>query len=494
MRSEVIDLFPKHSRTSRTWAYFYLANLIIPATFLFLLPRALELFGVALLLLFAVIYIASYRFGTRWRLFCAVFETILVMVMAGTLNAGYYWVGIYPFALLHITLTGGKRRLALSLVALAFLIQILVLLHLKHIPIVTALPYLILGIFGLLSFLISMRFQERNVAATDALKAANQEIKRLTELAERDRISQDLHDVMGHELSMITLKAQLIDRLVQRDPDRARVEVRDVEQAARKALARVREYIANIRRARLDEEWNAALQLLKTAGITCESPMPDFTAISIDEASETLAMCLREGVTNITRHSHATRALLTLQRKDDTLSVVVADNGLGLRKNAPDRSVTGRSVSEGDRARHGVLDHGERLTWSDDGVVDHGQRPTYSDDGAVDHGERSTGSGDGVLDHGQRATLADRQTGLASAFSAREDPATSWPVGNTHGLSGMRARLDAVDGTLAIWSNGRALHAEGTACPPCISWRRGLVLQFSVPTVMKVTVNEEALL
>ncbi len=471
-------MFPKHSRT---WAYFYLANLIIPATFLFLSPRSMQLFGVALLLLFAIIYIASYRFGTRWRLFCAVFETILVMVMAGALNAGYYWVGIYPFALLHVTLTGGKRRLALTLVALAFLVQILFLLHLKHIAMVTALPYLVLGLFGLFSFLLSMRFQERNVAATDALKAANQEIKRLTELAERDRISQDLHDVMGHELSMITLKAQLIERLVERDPDRARAEVRDVEQAARKALARVREYIANIRRARLDEEWNAALQLLKTAGITCESPVPDFTAISIDEASETLAMCLREGVTNITRHSHATHALLTLQRKDDALSVVIADNGFGLRKEAPDRSVTGRSVSvgEGVRARRGVMDHGER--------------PTCPDDGVMDHGERSTCSDDGVMDHGQRPTRSDRQTGLAPAFSAREDPATSWPVGNTHGLSGMRARLDAVDGTFAIWSNGRALHAEGTACPPCVPWRRGLVLQFSVPTVLKVTVSGEAM-
>jgi len=392
-------LFPKHRKM---WAYFYLANLIIPAIFLFLEPRNLALFGGALLLLFAVIYIASYRFGVRWRLFCALLETLIVMILAGKLNPGFYWVGIYPLALLHVSLTGRKRLLALTLLTLTFAVQILVLMRLQNLSIATALPYLVLGLFGLFSTVFSMRFQERNDAATDALKAASREIKRLTELAERDRISQDLHDVMGHELSMITLKAQLIDRLVQRDPERARAEVRDVEQAARKALTRVREYVANIRRTRLDEEWNAALQLLKTAGIACDSSLPDFSAIRIDGASETLAMCLRESVTNIIRHSHATRALLILQHENDTLSVVVADNGSGMRKNAPDRS-------------------------------------------------------------------------------EQENATTNWTAHNTHGLSGMRARLDAGGGTFAVWSNGRALHANGTSCPPSESWRRGLTLQFSIP-------------
>ncbi len=406
-------MFPKHART---WGYFYLANLLIPATFLFLAPKATALFGAALLLLFALIYVASYRFGMRWRLLCAALESILVMVMAGVINPGYYWVATYPFVLLHITLTGRKRLLALTLLAVTFLIQFIVLLRLHHIGVMAALPYVALGIFFLLSVMISMHFQERNAAATDALKAANLEIKRLTEAAERDRISQDLHDVMGHELSMITLKAQLIDRLVQRDPDRARAEVRDVEQAARMALTRVREYVANIRRARLDEEWSAAVQLLKTARIACDCSLPDFSSVTVDGTSETLAMCLRESVTNIIRHSRATRALLILERGDGALSVVVADDGSGLRV---------------DTSHYAALECG---------------------------GEQS-----------------------GSAFHAPERTAEDWIAPNTHGLSGMHARLDAVGGTFAIWSNGRALHGKAAAFPHGIPWRRGLTLQFSVP-------------
>ncbi|MHB1628704.1 MAG: sensor histidine kinase [Bacilli bacterium] len=456
-------MFPKHART---WGYFYLANLIIPATFLFLAPKATALFGAALLFLFALIYIASYRFGLRWRLFCAALESILVMVMAGVINPGYYWVATYPFVLLHITLTGRKRLLALTLLAATFLIQFIVLLRLHHIGVLTALPYLVVGIFILFSVMISMRFQERSVAATDALKAANLEIKRLTEAAERDRISQDLHDVMGHELSMITLKAQLIDRLVQRDPDRARAEVRDVEQAARKALTRVREYVANIRRARLDEEWSAALQLLKTARIACDCSPPDFSSVTVDGTSETLAMCLRESVTNIIRHSRATRALLILDRKEGMLSVVVADNGSGLRSREPTRAAP----------EYGDGGHGGSLA-------------TIEPDSLGRSAGRRRRADNDVF---PTASQSKRQAEPVAAFDAHESAAAYWTANNTHGLSGMRARLDAVGGTFAVWSNGRALHAERTACPPGIPWRRGLTLQLSVPVVFAASRTEGA--
>ena len=97
---------------------------------------------------------------------------------------------------------------------------------------------------------------------------ANDEIEHLAKVAERERIARDLHDLLGHTLSLITLKAELARKLVDRDPQRAKQEMQDVEQTSRAALADVREAISGYRGQGLAAELIHARQTLETAGIT----------------------------------------------------------------------------------------------------------------------------------------------------------------------------------------------------------------------------------
>ena len=144
--------------------------------------------------------------------------------------------------------------------------------------------------------------------AAEKLQLAQEEIEHLAKVAERERIARDLHDLLGHTLSLITLKAELARKLVDRDPQRAKQEMQDVEHTSRAALADVREAISGYRGQGLAAELLRARQTLETAGITvdCEA-----SEVPLSPAQETvLALALREAVTNVVRHAQAQ----TLQR------------------------------------------------------------------------------------------------------------------------------------------------------------------------------------
>lgn len=158
------------------------------------------------------------------------------------------------------------------------------------------------------------------------LRRAQEEIEHLAAVAERERIARDLHDVLGHTLSLVTLKAQLAARLAGRDPRRAATEMREVEQIARQALTEVRETIRGYR-GTIDEEIRRARTLLETAGLEVEATVSLGT---IDRArDEVLALVLRELVTNIARHAQATRCRITIEETGGTCRLTVDDDGRG---------------------------------------------------------------------------------------------------------------------------------------------------------------------
>jgi two-component system sensor histidine kinase DesK len=158
------------------------------------------------------------------------------------------------------------------------------------------------------------------------LSLAQDEIEQLAALAERERIARDLHDVLGHTLSVIVLKAELAGRLIDRDPQRAALEMADVERTARTALAEVREAIGGYRSRGLSAELEVARNTLQAAGVAlaCESRPPQLTA-----AEETvLCLAVREAVTNIVRHAHATQCRMRFATTDDHYhSLAVEDDG-----------------------------------------------------------------------------------------------------------------------------------------------------------------------
>ena len=169
-------------------------------------------------------------------------------------------------------------------------------------------------------------------AAGDAkLRMAQEEIERIAKLAERERIARDLHDLLGHTLSVVVLKSELAQKLMSRDPSRALQEMSEVERISRQGLAEVREAITGYRTTGLAAEIEHVRETLTAAGInaTIESrPLP------LAPAQETaLSLALREAATNVIRHSQATRCHIKFYAQDGSALMEVHDDGRG--GNAP---------------------------------------------------------------------------------------------------------------------------------------------------------------
>jgi two-component system sensor histidine kinase DesK len=164
------------------------------------------------------------------------------------------------------------------------------------------------------------------------LRAAQEENLALAAVAERERIARDLHDVLGHTLSVIVLKAELAGRLLSQqnalDPERAALEIADVERIARTALADVREAIGGYRARGLAAEIEAARRTLDAAGVTLTAESTPSSSAALSTAEETvLALALREAVTNIVRHAKASTCRLRFVCEDGHRRLVVEDDG-----------------------------------------------------------------------------------------------------------------------------------------------------------------------
>ena len=161
----------------------------------------------------------------------------------------------------------------------------------------------------------------------EKLHKAGAEIEHLAKVAERERIARDMHDLLGHTLSLITLKAELARKLVDRDPQRAKEEMLDVERTSRAALADVREAISGYRGDGLAAELVRARKALETAGIVVNAEVCE---LPLSPAQETvLTLALREAITNVVRHAEAKRCSVRLQREENLCTLEIADNGRG---------------------------------------------------------------------------------------------------------------------------------------------------------------------
>jgi two-component system sensor histidine kinase DesK len=165
----------------------------------------------------------------------------------------------------------------------------------------------------------------------EELTEARAELARLAVAEERERFARDLHDLLGHSLSVIALKAELAGRLLPDRPDEASDEVAELEQIARGALTEVREAVSGYRQPTLDGELDGARMALSAAGIEAEVERP---SVPLDPAVEAvLAWTVREGATNVIRHSGASRCTVRIGAGLGEASVEVVDNGVGAADN-----------------------------------------------------------------------------------------------------------------------------------------------------------------
>lgn len=202
------------------------------------------------------------------------------------------------------------------------------------------------------------------------LVAARHELALLAVADERARIARDLHDTLGHSLSVIALKSELAGRLLPAAPERAREEIADVERVAREALAAARETVSGYRQPSLSEELAGARRALAAAGIEAlVEPAPEGLPRPLDTI---LAWAVREGVTNVLRHSGAGRAIVRTEVADGVVVVEVVDDGRGPGR--PERR-DGASADGRARGGSGLSGLGDRVAGVG-GVVETGPAST----------------------------------------------------------------------------------------------------------------------
>ena len=282
--------------------------------------------------------------GTWWR---GSYPTVLVMlaIAVGTsCGLGEAWIGLFTYASvavgavlpLRIAMAGVGGVTALMVaVAAATGVERNVLLGLL-------LPTFLSG--------AAMTGLQRLVATMRELREAREAVAHLAAAEERLRLARDLHDLLGHSLSLITIKSELAGRLMdQQKQPAARAQVADIEQVARQSLVDVREAVSGFRRPTLPVELVAAKGALAIAGVSLEadpSVLDTLPGLGGPEAGA-LAWALREAVTNIVRHADgATRCTVSLDRtweEDGARYAVleVADDGRGPGKSGPGNGLSG---------------------------------------------------------------------------------------------------------------------------------------------------------
>lgn len=170
-------------------------------------------------------------------------------------------------------------------------------------------------------------FSGERERSNQRLLEAHAENQRLAAIAERERIARDLHDLLGHTLAVITLKAELAAKLVERDPARAGAEMAEVERISREATQQVREAVQGYKSRGLQGELAGAKLAFESAGIRFDY-YAEPVALSPTQES-VLSLSLREAVTNVLRHSGATCCSVRLLNDEEGVRLEVEDDGKG---------------------------------------------------------------------------------------------------------------------------------------------------------------------
>jgi two-component system sensor histidine kinase DesK len=338
-------------RLWRLYAYFWLVCLAFP---IFSLTQTPPL-GLHLLIatIGLIIFSATYfwvmwphplndRVRSRFRLQASIILntglTVLVLFLSISYGSSFLWLFVGVSAVAGITLSFRNASIAvfgltlLTLgVSLALGGRITSANWLQIIPLVLLVRGIGLDMIGFVRLSDALR----------ELQGAREELAHQAVTEERLRMARDLHDLLGHTLSLITLKSELAGRLLEKDSQAATREVQEVERVARQALREVREAVTGYRQRTLLGELDGARQILEAAEIVStieyapQSLSPDIEAV--------LAWVVREGVTNVIRHSHAKHCLIKIVFTGEYVRAEVSNDGYPREKSSTIRTGTGLS-------------------------------------------------------------------------------------------------------------------------------------------------------
>ncbi|MFC4999874.1 sensor histidine kinase [Dactylosporangium cerinum] len=266
---------------------------------------------------------------------------------------GEHWLPVLLFVgTCGVAVYAGRERVTVAVAVLASVVAATMLLGLLHDALEQALITVVGTVLaaGLAGAVRQMQRLIRELRQTrDALATA-------AVAEERLRFSRDLHDLLGHTLSVIVVKAEVVRRIAERDPAAAAAQAADIEDIGRRALVEIREAVTGYREAGLTAELTRAKGVLSSAGIAATvqrtaDPLPDDT-------DRLLAWVLREATTNVVRHSGAQRCDIEIFTADGAAALSVVDNGATPGSASPGNGLRGLTERLG--AAGGTLEAGAR--------------------------------------------------------------------------------------------------------------------------------------
>jgi two-component system sensor histidine kinase DesK len=322
---------PTRPKDRLRWVWLIYLVFFLMGPILYAPPRftVYSLLGVAA---FLPLYFLAPRLGEGWKMLGPIVGMAAIGLIFVNHNPGASVFFVYAAA--ECASLGTRRRTLTALVVLMALVIAIALTVQKE-------PFFIIPAAALVLVIGIVTLHERELRKANTLvRQSREEVERLARIAERERIARDLHDLLGHTLSVVVMKSELAAKLAERDPSRAAQEIREVEAVARQALSEVRSAVTAYRAESLQGELDNARRALDAAGVALEVELEPVRLPPLYEG--VLALALREAVTNVVRHARAKTCRIALRRDgqlderadqpaDDTVRLVIDDDGAGAR-------------------------------------------------------------------------------------------------------------------------------------------------------------------
>lgn len=308
--------------------YIFLIYLVFPLLYMLEEDGWKAAIGYGLLLLFLVTYRQLYqtesdRVYTVWILILIG----IIAILSFFYNPYNLFMGFYPANFL--AWYDDEKQFRTGLAGFAIYLSGMFVFLIFELGILEALTFLPFAIVMLFTPFAVRSHREKELLA-EKLQEAREEIAELIKREERVRISRDLHDSLGHTLSLLTMQSQLVQRAIDRDPERAKNEAKDMEKTARAALRQVRELVSEMRAIRLPEAFAEMAETLETADIRFRLEDEGEWGILTPVQENMLGMCLKEITTNVVRHSRASQCTLTIRKEKGGIGFFVRDDGIGI--------------------------------------------------------------------------------------------------------------------------------------------------------------------
>ncbi|AJD89936.1 histidine kinase [Jeotgalibacillus malaysiensis] len=331
------NIFPKNTGLN---IYIWIIFCMLPFYFIFRSSGWVEIsVGVAMILVFFAAYRLTYL-TKGWVNYVWVGIAIAISI-AMTILFGFVYFAIFlSFMIASVQHKVGFFTLYGILVG-STIITVNIAFFTQDQLFFTQFPFVLVSVIGVILLPLNSYNRMKREKLEGQLEYAQKRISDLMVMEERQRIARDLHDTLGQKLSLIGLKSDLAAKLIAANPDGAKNELNDINQTARTALKEVRELVSDMRGTKLDEEIIHIRELLHVAQIKPEikgDPILENVPLLVENV---VSMCLKEAVTNVVKHSSATRCKVMIEQLPKELKVTIEDNGKGF---TTDRSIEGNGL------------------------------------------------------------------------------------------------------------------------------------------------------